>query len=195
MNSLCHIINLAVAMIAYVCCCHLNSTPDLHLHRASDHDRCKNLIAADESKALILNHWETHEQMSESEMLYWVCPFYLTAIIMSSNKQTQCFALINKQPGQMWLHFFNVHHFCCIWSVLLNELQGYMRRPWKMVDAWGCGALRKEELCRDGVRCVEIKQERREQAGSASDNSRKDNKGEGVSCECSLRKSLLHLLL
>lgn len=49
----------------------------------------------------------------------------------------------------------------------------------------------KEELCRDGVQAapaVEIRKERREQAGAASDNSRKDNKGEGVSCECSLRK-------
>lgn len=50
----------------------------------------------------------------------------------------------------------------------------------------------KEELCWDGVQAMsamEIRMERREQAGAASDNSRKDNKGEGVSCECSLRKS------
>lgn len=50
----------------------------------------------------------------------------------------------------------------------------------------------KEELCRDGVQAapaMEIRKERREQAGAASDNSRKDNNEEGVSCECSLRKS------
>lgn len=52
----------------------------------------------------------------------------------------------------------------------------------------------KEELCRDGVQSapvMEIRIERREQAGAASDNSRKDNKAEGVSCECPLRKSPL----
>lgn len=49
----------------------------------------------------------------------------------------------------------------------------------------------KEKLCRDGVQsapAMEIRTARREQAGAASDNSRKDNKGEGVSCEGSLRK-------
>lgn len=52
----------------------------------------------------------------------------------------------------------------------------------------------KEELCRDGVQAaptMEIRKEKREQAGVASDNSRKDNKAEGVSCERSLRKSPL----
>lgn len=36
---------------------------------------------------------------------------------------------------------------------------------------------------------VEIRKERRGQADAASENSRKDNIGEGVSCECPLRKS------
>lgn len=143
-------------------------------------------------------HWFL---ITEKHMNRWVSQrcfigFALsTAIIMSSNKQTQCFALINKQPGQMWLHFFQrpsflLHLICAFeWIARLHE---------ETLEDGGCMRVwgpEKEELCRDGVRCVEIKQERREQAGSASDNSRKDNKGEGVSCECSLRKSLLHLLL
>lgn len=52
----------------------------------------------------------------------------------------------------------------------------------------------KEKLSRDGVQAalaMEIRKERRGQAGAASENSRKDNKGEGVSCECPLRKSPL----
>lgn len=36
---------------------------------------------------------------------------------------------------------------------------------------------------------MEIRKERRGQADAASENSRKDNIGEGVSCECPLRKS------
>lgn len=47
----------------------LNSTSGLHLLRASDRDRCKYMIAADERKAL-LNHRDTHEHMSESESFY-----------------------------------------------------------------------------------------------------------------------------
>lgn len=35
---------------------------------------------------------------------------------------------------------------------------------------------------------MEIRKERRGQADAASENSRKDNIGEGVSCECPLRK-------
>lgn len=66
MNSLCHIINLSVVMIAYVCCCHLNSTPDLHLLQASDHDRCKNMIAADERKVLSLHHRGTRERVRDA---------------------------------------------------------------------------------------------------------------------------------
>lgn len=48
----------------------------------------------------------------------------------------------------------------------------------------------KEELCWDSVPAapaMEIR-EKREQTGTGSDNSRKDNKGEGFSCECILRK-------
>lgn len=36
---------------------------------------------------------------------------------------------------------------------------------------------------------VEIRKERRGRTDAASENSRKDNIGEGVSCECPLRKS------
>lgn len=58
--------------------------------------------------------------------------------------------------------------------------------PWKKLREWG---TEKEELCRDGVQAMPAMEIRREHAGAASDNSRKDNKGEGVSCERSLRKS------
>lgn len=57
-----------VAVIAYVCCCHPNSTLDLHLLRASGRDRCKNMTGADERKAR-LNHWETREQAREALLI------------------------------------------------------------------------------------------------------------------------------
>lgn len=43
-------------------------------------------------------------------------------------------------------------------------------------------APENEQLYWDGVQAV-LAMEIREQAGAASDNSRKDNKGEGSSCE------------
>lgn len=61
-----------------------------------------------------------------------------------------------------------------------------------MEDTWGEWGPEKERFWGDGVRAalaVEIRKERRGQADAASENSRKDNIGEGVSCECPLRKS------
>lgn len=50
----------------------------------------------------------------------------------------------------------------------------------------------KEKLFWDGVQALpatEMRKERRGQAGAASENSREDNKAEGVSCKSPLRRN------
>lgn len=57
---------------------------------------------------------------------------------------------------------------------------------------WSLEGAEGETVWRDGVRAplaADIRKERRGRADAASENSRKDNKGEGVSCERPLRKS------
>lgn len=99
------------------------------------------------------------------------------------------FYQLRAERGHMWLQLFDVHHagylisaFEWIWRLCEGTDLGRCIREW---------GPEKERLCWDAVRAapaVEIRKERRGQAGAASENSRKDNK-EGVSCECPLRKS------
>lgn len=132
------------------------------------------------------------KHVSKPEKLYWVCPFHLTAIIRSTNMIEWLKLTSGRTRSNVITLFQRTESFMsAFWCVLLNEFKGYMRGM-ALEDAWGQWGPEKEKLCWDGVQALpatEIREERRGQAGAASENSREDNKAEGVSCKCPLRRS------
>lgn len=126
-------------MIAYVCCCHLNTTPAyFHLLRASDCDRCESMIAADERKAF------SFFTVNRDAL------FHLTAIISST-------AFINQRLNGVKRFQRVMSVVPAVWSVLfkriarLYEETGLGRRMRKRSYAgMACRPLRPWRLERRG---------------------------------------------
>lgn len=161
----------------YDCICDVvtRTQPRTCICSAADRDECKDMIASDEGKAR-LNHRKT--RVSHGQAVFSLpSPFYCnhqehvdTPFYLLTSNRTRSNAL--RMCYQSRIFFFFLWFEGYARRVMMHD--GILHEERTALLAWRAGRTD----CRDW-----------KGGETAGEKSRKDNKGEGVSCQCPLRKS------